>query len=705
MQFIEYGNYIFHGDGKLHGLDGLVMSGTARQSVALVGSELSKDTFTFTVNSLAVNPPQPSYAFVLDSDGKYLKDSNDKFIIVALNAGPWPDYRNFQRGAALDLFNEEGGTRIGRFYVENVSRTSRNTVTFTCTDCIGILEGLSYHNGGIYAGETAGSIIAELFEGSGLNYDVAADVAAEKIYGRLPRDNRRTNLGKILLATGAVLVDNAQGVIEIKYLASESAAEITESAVYLDGQQNVTTLSPVNRIELTEHQFFALPSDNVVTLYDNGGVLAAADHELITFKEACHDLTADGLTIHESGANYAIVSGVGTLTGKEYTHTRRVYSYGVLTANPDDTLAINDIEVLTYTNSRNVARRLMAFYGLEVSVSDEAVDYSGTIAPGDQVNIVDPYGDARSAWVTSKTFDFGNKMRASFGFAVDWQPGPYGSNFNDCEIITASGTWTNPHPGAPVRFVIAQGGQGGQAGFDGENATKTNRQDSYYRSTTPGEGGEPGEAGQAGKVFIIDVEASAASYTLTVGAAGVGGQTNGEYGAEGGHSTVVGGGITYTSDNGAIPADGYVEVMSGQLFSSPGIPGEVKGGKGGGITTGSTYRSNPGEDVVYNDWVWAGGLRSTYPGSSGGGGGGAAYGSNGGNASGINGGDGADAVTFDFVPVLGGGSAGGNGGGGGGCGAFMDDREGNPYVAGGSGYGGRGSSGLDGGAGYIIVYY
>lgn len=711
MQFIEYGEYIFHGDSKLHGLDGLVISGTARQSVALVGKELSKDSFTFTVNSLALFPPEDRYAFVVDSDGKVLKDSNEKFVIVKIAGGVYPDYRSFQRGAALDLFNEEGGARIGRFYVESVSRTSKNTVTFTCTDCVGILEGLSYHNGGVYTGQSLGSIVDELFDGSGLAYSVDPEVANEAVYGRLPRDNRRTNLGKLLLESGAVLIDNAEGEIEIKYLAAGTPAEISESAVYLEGQQSVTTLSPVNRIELTEHQFFALPNDNEVTLYDNAGTGTAADHELVVFKNACHDLAAVGLTIDESGANYAIVSGVGSLTGKEYTHTQRVFDYGTPSANPDDTLAINDNEIITYTNSRNLARRLMGYYGLEISVTEEAVDYLGTIAPGDQVNIVDPYGDEREAWVVDKTFDFGNKMRAAFKFAVDWQPGPYGSNFTHCDIITQSGTWQNPNPGSPVRFVIAQGGRGGQAGFDASDVimhqTSLGPFNYYWSSSEPGKGGAGGTAPEAGKVSIVDVEASAASYVLTVGAAGLGGQENGEMGTEGGHSTVTGGGVTYSSEDGAILPNGYIEVMSGQQYSAPGKPG-IAGADGGAILS-SPYRGEAGGSVTYNGVTWPGGARGQGSSvSSGGGGGGAAWGTPGGSG-GTLGGTGADAVTFDYTPTLGSGSQSGNGGGGQGSPEIYDRyigpgeyREESRYSIGRYGHG---SPGLDGGAGYILAYY
>ena len=373
MNYIKYGKYKFHGNSSRWGTDGLFMSGACEQLVALFGNELAADSLTFVVNSEALqqgSETEPTYVYLLDVNEKPIKTSDGKFLV----ARPWyPDYREFTAGAVLDLYNNPGGTIIGRFYVEEVKQISRKTVQFRCTDGIGMLSKMTDHKGGLYLQAlttTAGTVINEIFAGSGLSYTVTSEVANLQLIGHLPRANRRENLARILTATGASCTEkNGRLVIENLYYGGSQTTP--SSRVYLSGG-SVSYLSPATRVEVVEHNFYALDTDEAETLFDNADDAATAYNQLVIFDEPCRDLTVSGsLTINESNVNYAIVSGIGTLTGKPYTHTRRVMAHDTGVNAAEYVVRIEDNELVSSYNSQNLLRRMANYYKCTLSIQYE----------------------------------------------------------------------------------------------------------------------------------------------------------------------------------------------------------------------------------------------------------------------------------------------------------------------------------------------
>lgn len=719
MNYIQYGLEFFHGNSSRWGTNGLFMNGQVEQMIALFGNELAADSLTFVVNSKALVGDGTGYAFLLDSDLKPLQTSDGKWLVVKQT---YTDWRDFVPGAALDLYNNPGGTMIGRFYVQDVKRVNRKAVQFTCTDCVGILDGMNDHGGGVYTGETVAAICAEIFAGSGLSYNVSQDVAAVQCYGRLARANRRVNMGKLLVATGATLTEK-NGVVQITYLGAGTPSAMYQRNVYMHGG-SVTNKDRATGVEVTEHAFYQLATDADAVLFDNTTEVTPAVSQLVVFQEACHDLTVTGtLTLEESNANYAIVSGVGTLSGKIYTHTQRQISKSTgVTSHKVKVEKIEDNELIGYHNSDYVAQRMANWYKVEIGVGMEALDPTGAMMPGTYVNLVDPFGEARTGWTRHKSFAIGNKTRATWDVAIDWQPGPWGSNLDAWELITESKTWTVP---AGVTNITVQMVGGGQAGFDGTAgySGSAGSSDQYSGTGKGGEGGKKGVGGQPGKANSVTVPVTPGDVvTVTIG---TGGQSDGE---EGTATTIAVNGTTYTSEDGVIPASGIVNVWTGDIYALAG-PDGVDGAKGGD-------KGNVGSAVL----PWAGGWYGndySYKFSAGtatgtgGGGGGAAHGAHGGNggtasascrrwhngsclcatADGGNGGRGANAVTDPYDVELAGGGAGGNGGGGGGGGGDGGGPVGDTgglsihSLRGYGGYGGLGSAGTPGGNGLALFMY
>jgi len=735
VNYIKYGLYKFHGNAEKYGKDGLFMSGQVDQSIALFGNELAADTLTFVVNSRALQGDGTGYAFLLDINERPIQTSDGKWLVVK---NVFPDYRNFTAGAVLDLYNNPNGQVIGRFYVEDVKQVSRKTVQFTCTDCIGMLNKMEDYGGGIWEqadGKTAGSIISEIMAGSGIEYTVQPDVASVQVIGRLPRASRRIDLGKLLVATGATVIEN-QGVMQIRYLGSGSPSTVAQSVIYLQGG-TVGHQFPATEVQVTEHGFYDLASDEAVTLFDNTDEQVTAQSQLVVFQEPAHDLTTTGsITIEESNANYAIISGIGTLEGQTYTHTRRVISRSTGVVAADRIIALEDNELVGVHNSANVARRMVNYYKLPISVDYEQLDATGLLAAGTPVNITDPFGQARTGWVRKKSFPIGNKTKGHMNVLVDWVAGPYGSTYSDYKVfraadITNAGRLNIPSAmqGKEALVMLIGGAGGGQAGYDGEAG--------HYMMSSPvlshlgemvlgGTGGAAGAGGERPKVLSFQVVSLPAYYDgCAIGAGGAGGTGNGAAGSAGGATTLG----TYTSADGSQSVDDVVNFLDGTVYCALNIAGE--NGADGGIGSGYANRdldtsTNGGNHYCPDGTTYYGGAyanptywrhsQHTYE-TAGAGGGGAAHGNNGGNAVGgdyltdswrVVGGAGANATGPSQAAETQAGRGGHGGGGGGGATAGAVYQDGSSTVSvdrGTGGAGGLGSAGGQGGDGLIVIYY
>lgn len=735
MNYIKYGLYKFHGDAEKYGKDGLFMSGQVDQSIALFGNELAADTLTFVVNSRALQGDGTGYAFLLDINERPIQTSDGKYIVVK---NVFPDYRNFSAGAVLDLYNNPDGQVIGRFYVENVEQISRKTVKFTCTDCIGMLTKMEDYGGGIWEqadGKTAGQIISEIMSGSGIVYTVQPDVASVQVIGRLPRANRRVDLGKLLVATGATVIEN-QGVMQIRYLGSGAPSSVPQSVIYLEGGA-VAHQFPATEVQVTEHGFYDLASDEAVTLFDNTDEQVTAQSQLVVFQEPAHDLTPTGsITIEESNANYAIISGIGTLEGQTYTHTTRVISRYTGVSAAENIVAIEDNELIGVHNSANVAKRMVNYYKLPISVDYEQLDASGLLAAGTPVNITDPFGVARSGWVRKKSFPIGNKTKSRMNVLVDWVAGPYGSTYTDYAVfrandITGAGRLNIPAAmqGKEALVLLIGGAGGGQAGYDGEQGKNVTGAWDVGLLGAPAMGGKGGEAGASGErpfVLSYQVPSLSAYYDgAAIGVGGAGGASNGALGSAGGDTTLDG----LTSADGSQPIDDVVNFLDGTVYGALNETGEngAAGGIGSGYGLNNLDTSTNGENHVcedgttYHGGAYINGVRF-FVGSwtynvAGIGGGGAAHGADGNVGQGgdretefwrVVGGAGADAVGWPQAAETQAGRGGNGGGGGGGASASRaqnENQSGYSYDRGTGGAGGLGSAGGQGGDGLIVIYY
>lgn len=728
-------------------------------AVDVLGNELSIDNFTATVRwnvdaPLVYNPAGTPQAYKTNGGGIYL-------LKKPANYG-----QNFLTNIApsTPVYWYVGGSVYAKGYFKSVERIGRHLYKITCESGIGLLNAKT-HVGGLYTGQTVTAMLSSII-GSTFPYTVAEDVGAVTVYGHLKYTTARANLHELLFAIGAVLTKDANGNYQVVFL-SNAMTNVPTSRVALGGKTEYKT--PADSVEVTEHSFFALNSDEVVQLFDNTNG-ASVSNQLVIFDQPMHDLAVTGnLTISESSVNHAVVSGVGSLTGKQYTHNALIIKEG---GSSNNIKRVTSNELISFANSYYVARRVYSYFASTKTLNAKILLENEK--PGQLLALRDSFGDATNAYLSQMDVSVTTVKLANCKLISGFQPGANGNNFTHRALITANATWTVPSGVTRIRIVLIGGGQGGQGGYDGADgldSTTTPGLEKHFIGPTPpsssgafyegeimfayqndeqppGAGGAAGVAGAKAAFLVSDQAVSAGStISVVVGVGGNGGARNGVEGDLGTPTTAQSSRFgTLSSDDGVATYEGYNDPISGITFAIDGVDG-TKGGDGGKSSPYGWYieGSSRGENVsTYSGGAAGAGISGEEGGyapgyffmwyAGGGGGGGAAQGRNGGAATaarvwqeritqsglswyrdvynGGNGGNGANAVAPTQPTIYGQGGTGGNGGGGGG-------NAGGSYVGtnvsydplheiiapGTKGLGGQGTAGSKGGNGCAIIYY
>lgn len=723
--------------------------GSYKGSFALdvIGNELSIDTFTVTIRMTE----DDLYDALYDSLDSQIFDSTDDEL-YALVYADITTLRDFLRAApyGTPVWWYVSGSFYVKGYLKSIDRVSKYGFKLTCTSGVGLLDTVM-HSGGMYSNTPITTVLSSIVNGA-FSYTVSNEVAATTVSGRLPYDTRRNNLHRLLFATGAALIkDDDTNDYDIEFL-NTTVVDVPPSRIALQG--SIQRQLPSNKVEVTEHQFFADAMQPTETLFDNTAE-AEAVNLLVVFDAAVVEstLAATGtLTISSSGANFAVVSGNGTLTGKYYVHTTNVMEIENNPSNaPERVRRVTDCELVTAVNSYNVARRVLSYFQSAKTVKAKIMMENERC--GQLLQFYDAFGDLTKGYLAKADTLVTSVIGANCELIDGYVPGANGNNYLYRQEITQSGTWTVPAGVTRIRLVLIGGGQGGYGGMDGSegdgeeydpaygqttgNLVVSVRQITgedvgyYYRKQYKGAGGAGSNGGAGAKFIILDVDiASGEVITFAIGAGGTGGVHNNGSGTDGGDtiatSTTIG---TLTSASGA-PGIGYNDPMTGDAYATSGTHGEAgaDGGMSGvGQTTGWLSDSVDGYDGDgLGQWSGGAGGRglNTWPDTvygSGGGGGGAAHGANGNPGTDCtmysgyrtmltlgSGGNGANAVAPNkaFYGCGGDGGHGGGGGGsrGGGYNAYYF-QSGFALMLGDRGQGGAGSAGGDGGDGIAIIYW
>lgn len=496
--------------------------------------------------------------------------------------------RNFKKNDKVEYFRS--GNRVGVYYLQSVTRVGPKLYTLSALSAVGLLI-VRPHRGGIYTGQTVAEVVAEIC--GDIPVLVETVYRGIKLYGWLPIASARDSLVQVLFAIGAWLHTDENGTLRVQKLWNGTASIIGPGIVHAANIQ-VKYLDPVSAVAVTEHQYIAGTED--VTLFEG----TAQQGDVIEFDEPAHTLTAEGFTVLESGANYAVLSaGTGKLTGKSYVHNRRVVTRTVTEGAAENVEEITDATLVSLVNSSAVAQRMAAYYACREQLTvdiNPAAEHAGHV-----VSLWNEWDKQQTlACIASRETKISGLLKSRTSALVGFlPPQPESSEyFDERVLLTGSGTWTVPEGVTTYTKVLIGGGQGGKRGGKGEDGKQRTASWSErvlgtltynWSGYLPGaisKGGVGGEGGVGGKVLIETVNDATPgeSIAYSCGAAGAGATTDGAEG-ENGTATTMGGS---SSDSGSSSNIGYTDPVTGEVFAAKGDTG-IAGGDSGGCSDVSAY--------------------------------------------------------------------------------------------------------------------
>ena len=620
------------------------------------------------------------------------------------------DIRNLPYATPITFYSN--GRIQGRYYCETVDRIGKDMYKLNAISAIGLMD-RQRSVGGLFNGQKFPDVLRDIL-GEEYQYEVSDDVAKVMVYGWLPYSTRRRNLYQLIMAYGVNIIKSDSGNMLFTFLRDSEAEDIPEGNVFCGGIMRYN--DPASRVEVTEHAYHYIPSVDAETLFDNS-TTDAVHGATVTFESPIMTdtlKTTGGLKINSAGVNHAVISGVGTLTGKPYTHTTKIVSADNPDAVNEKVVRVEEATLVSLQNSENVLARLSQYY-FNVDIVENDIILNGERC-GNRYKVLNGFYEETTGFISKMSSNISSFIRSRCEFIQNYTPVGAGATYTNCVILPEnSGSWEIPasvyQKEIPKIRVVLIGN--GDAGMDGETG-EIGKPGDGNRGGDGGKGGAGGKAGVGGKIYSETYKPSGDATTLF-------------YGRDmKGNSYIKGGLLNITSADGVSTPTGFLEVFSGKVFALPGTDGlsGADGGKGGYLNSnGSGQNGENGGDFVADGQIWYGGIfegnfedvviDSQNPCWIGnGGGGGAAYGSGGQNSQWIaNGGKGGDAN--DASPAASlygtGGNGGHGGGGGGGGGTFVIKHKdyGNEVGRGGyaGGDGGKGGTGSSGYQGCVIIYY
>lgn len=685
-----------------------LMSVSVNIGDALVSETLSADTLTAKVLDYDLTD------LVLAADGYPLAAQGYLLATQRVNVGL---SKSYEYGDPVYYYHNTG--LIGKFYVESIPRIGRDKYQFNAISAVGLLITSNYY-GGVYSGITLADLVQDIVGGI-IEYSMDETLGASQMFGLIRKKSRRDALQDCLFAAGAMIEKDDTGALSIVPQSEGIPYELDSSEIYMGG--SVAGNTPASQVSVTEHSFIALPGDVEVTLFDGEAAAESlvtpmgrtVNGVLVEFDEPCHDLAIANGTILESGANYAVLgpSSSATLTGKQYSHTKRILTRVLTTKGTPNVVQSSACELVNLMNSENVLNRLAAYYGyateyeMDLVVTDQK--------PGDAVKFEDPFGDPASGYIKDLDIVMSGILKGRATIVSGYIPTGSGNYYEHVAVITANIIFVIPAAAKDkARVVTIGGGDGGKMGEAGGRGGNAQEIEGGYGSS--GKGGAPGTPGDGGKVYVETISVTPGQqFRVVIGKGGLG-QTS-EREATAGGATTFG---TLSSANGISSTAGYANLFDGSVYALPGEEG-IAGGDANSYS-GGVYV--PGSTITYKGVEYTPGQNGRNESESGqtaagGLGGGPAAGKNGGNgepgdvyhqpsgiytAFGGGSGVGATPVKADDGKVRGQGGGAGHGGGGSGGAGWAIDTSGMGGAGWGADGGDPGPAG-DGADGICLVYY
>lgn len=534
----------------------LILETPTSQAVALVGQELSIDTFSPIVKDRPENLMN-IYHF-RSSDGQEIQTGVGQIFAIDTEEGASSGIINIPDGTPM--WYKNNGQLVGKFYVTTVDRLGKNKFRINSESAIGLLEH-KYHGGGLFVASTFGAVLQHILA-SGLHgtgtavipYEIDSDVADLPVSGWLPYATKRNNLYQLIFAYGVNIIKNFDGNprFTFVYTASNSAQEIPDDQIFYGGDVEYT--KPYSAVDVVEHTYTAITDVEPTVLFDNT-IGTQVFSEEIWFDSApmiVSTLQTEGnLSLISATENSAIIAGTGILTGIPYTHTTRIVTKTNPLGTSGKVVNVSECTMVNIVNSQNLLNRLYAFYcpGTYIKKITNSLKYTNQRC-GKAYRFHNPYMEEEAAFLARMDAQSTSFLRANCEFYANYEPAGQQGLFAHVVILEpepdpenpeakiTEGDWEVPDGVTEFRVVLIGGGTGGGSGWPGQNGqdaqTHTDIEttadlSAVWFGAEGGAGGAGGAGGSPGRVKIVSVQnvVSGTTYHWSLGSGGEGGAATG----------------------------------------------------------------------------------------------------------------------------------------------------------------------------------
>lgn len=162
-------------------------------------------------------------------------------------------HKALQKKQHIEPYEIVDGERLflGRYFLTTPG-SEKSLAKMEATDYIGLLDDTDFKGGRVYNGEPAGNVLADIFEGTDIPYEVAEDIAETPLYGWLKIQTRRKALREVLFACGAVAETARRDNVWIYKPSRLIQSDILRSRKFSTATKQDTYISEVG-IKFTEY--------------------------------------------------------------------------------------------------------------------------------------------------------------------------------------------------------------------------------------------------------------------------------------------------------------------------------------------------------------------------------------------------------------------------------------------------------------------
>ena len=366
--------------------------------------------------------------------------------------------------------------RLEKYFFKQLVRVGRDKFEIAAQSPIARLT--SDFPGGLYDGQPLPDVIADVI-GDIIPFTCNPLLSSVRVYGWTPYQSPRETIHALAFAYGFLILRDEN--LDLRFTVPPSDSyPLPDNNIFVGGSVDYRIGESYARIDVAAKDFYPDSDATPQTLFDNSSGAAPADNLIVTFDSPMFDLSVAGyLTIQKdadgndrSGPNYAVVSGIGILSGKPYAVSSAIVSVqGDPDADPENVLSVSDAPLITTLNAVAVAEKLRDSRCATVVNMDILRSVQ---RPGDLVEFTDPFGDPQTGYITSLSGSITSIDRASASFLCGYSPA-WGAAYDDVFVLDGSGDWTVPDylDGKTLRVVLIGGGAGGASGQHGSDANAT----------------------------------------------------------------------------------------------------------------------------------------------------------------------------------------------------------------------------------------